>query len=120
MADLKSSSALENGATNGTTSSAGKKQLILNAFAMNTPGHLSPGLWRHPRNRTNEYKKLGFWTDLAQLLDKAGFHSLFLADVLGAYDGKFSLRNLTVGCTKCLLLSSRAVQRTIMPLFFIF
>ncbi|EXJ80495.1 alkanesulfonate monooxygenase [Capronia coronata CBS 617.96] len=63
-----------------------KKQLILNAFAMNTPGHLSPGLWRHPRNQTNNYKKLEFWTDLAQLLDRAGFHALFLADVLGCYD----------------------------------
>lgn len=63
-----------------------KKTLILNAFAMNTPGHLSPGLWAHPTNRTAEYKKLSFWTDLAQLLDKAGFHSLFLADVLGCYD----------------------------------
>jgi FMN-dependent oxidoreductase (nitrilotriacetate monooxygenase family) len=53
---------------------------------MNTPAHLSPGLWKHPRNRTAEYKKLSFWTDLAQLLDKAGFHSMFIADVLGAYD----------------------------------
>ncbi len=66
----------------------GKKKLILNAFAMNTPGHLSPGLWRHARNQTYNYKKLDFWTDLAQILDKAGFHSLFLADTLGCYDGK--------------------------------
>ena len=57
---------------------------------MNTPGHLSPGLWRHPRNKTNEYKRLDFWTELAQLLDKAGLHSLFLADVLGPYDGTFA------------------------------
>ncbi|KAI9694338.1 MAG: hypothetical protein M1820_008986 [Bogoriella megaspora] len=69
-----------------TASERPKKQLILNAFAMNTPGHLSPGLWNHPRNRTDEYKKLSFWTDLAQLLDKAGFHALFIADTLGAYD----------------------------------
>ena len=68
------------------SSPAKKRQLILNAFAMSTPGHLSPGLWRHPRNRTQEYKKLSFWTDLAQLLDEAGFHALFLADVLGCYD----------------------------------
>lgn len=63
-----------------------KKQLILNAFVMNTPGHLSPGLWRHPRNHTDQYKKLSFWTSLAQLLDKAGFHAMFIADTLGAYD----------------------------------
>ncbi|KAF2013680.1 alkanesulfonate monooxygenase [Aaosphaeria arxii CBS 175.79] len=63
-----------------------KKQLILNAFAINAPAHLSPGLWRHPRNRTADYNKLKFWTDLAQLLDKANFHALFIADVLGPYD----------------------------------
>ncbi|KAH8691294.1 xenobiotic compound monooxygenase, DszA family [Talaromyces proteolyticus] len=63
-----------------------KKQIILNAFVMNTPGHLSPGLWRHPRNKTNQYKKLSFWTDLAQLLDHAGFHAMFIADTLGPYD----------------------------------
>lgn len=63
-----------------------KKQIILNAFVMNTPCHLSPGLWRHPRNKTDQYKKLSFWTGLAQLLDKAGFHSMFIADTLGPYD----------------------------------
>ncbi|KAJ5513830.1 Nitrilotriacetate monooxygenase component A/pristinamycin IIA synthase subunit A [Penicillium fimorum] len=64
----------------------GKKQIILNAFVMNTPGHLAPGLWKHPRNKTDQYKTLSFWTDLARLLDKAGFHAMFLADTLGAYD----------------------------------
>ncbi|KAH8894674.1 Nitrilotriacetate monooxygenase component A/pristinamycin IIA synthase subunit A [Thozetella sp. PMI_491] len=63
-----------------------KKQLILNAFVMNTPCHLAPGLWRHPKNKTDQYKKLSFWTDLAQLLDKGGFHAMFIADVLGPYD----------------------------------
>ncbi|KAH8424242.1 LLM class flavin-dependent oxidoreductase [Aspergillus melleus] len=68
------------------TNSAPKKQIILNAFVMNTPGHLAPGLWRHPRNRTTQYKTLSFWTDLAKLLDQAGFHALFIADTLGPYD----------------------------------
>ncbi|KAF7545220.1 hypothetical protein G7Z17_g9344 [Cylindrodendrum hubeiense] len=64
----------------------GKKQIILNAFVMNTPGHLSPGLWRHPANKTDQYKKLSFWVELAQLLDKANFHAIFIADTLGPYD----------------------------------
>ncbi|KAJ4260425.1 hypothetical protein NW762_007164 [Fusarium torreyae] len=64
----------------------GKKQLILNAFVMDTPGHLAPGLWNHPRNKTDQYKKLSFWTELAQLLDNAGFHAMFIADTLGPYD----------------------------------
>ncbi|KAH7126082.1 luciferase-like domain-containing protein [Dactylonectria macrodidyma] len=64
----------------------GKRQIILNAFVMNTPGHLSPGLWRHPENKTDQYKKLSFWIELAQLLDKADFHAIFIADTLGPYD----------------------------------
>lgn len=63
-----------------------RKPLILNAFLMNTPTHLSPGLWRHPTNRTTEYTTLRFWTDLAKRLDDANFHTLFIADALGSYD----------------------------------
>ncbi|OGM40809.1 xenobiotic compound monooxygenase [Aspergillus bombycis] len=69
-----------------TNNDNNKKQIILNAFVMNTPGHLAPGLWKHPRNKTDQYKKLSFWTDLAQLLDNAGFHAMFIADTLGPYD----------------------------------
>ncbi|KAJ5377653.1 xenobiotic compound monooxygenase DszA family [Penicillium cataractarum] len=73
-------------ANNGEQLPGAKKQIILNAFVMNTPGHLAPGLWKHPRNKTDQYKKLSFWTDLAQLLDKANFHAMFIADTLGPYD----------------------------------
>ncbi|KAK8015209.1 Dimethyl-sulfide monooxygenase [Apiospora arundinis] len=75
-------------ATPGDSSSTGngKKQMILNAFVMNTPGHLSPGQWHHPRNKTSQYTKLPLWVDLAKLLDAAGFHALFIADTLGPYD----------------------------------
>ncbi|KAI1500811.1 Nitrilotriacetate monooxygenase component A/pristinamycin IIA synthase subunit A [Biscogniauxia marginata] len=72
----------------------GKKQIILNAFVMNTPGHLAPGLWRHPRNKTDQYKKLSFWTDLARLLDEANFHAMFIADTLGPYDVYKGPRNV--------------------------
>ncbi|PLB53358.1 xenobiotic compound monooxygenase, DszA family [Aspergillus steynii IBT 23096] len=68
------------------TNSQPKKQIILNAFVMNTPGHLAPGLWHHPRNQTSQYKTLSFWTNLAQRLDQAGFHAMFIADTLGPYD----------------------------------
>ncbi|EXJ58767.1 hypothetical protein A1O7_06197 [Cladophialophora yegresii CBS 114405] len=87
-ANAKTNGATRNGEAGvaGEGGAPGQKKLILNAFAMNTPGHLSPGLWRHSRNQTYNYKKLSFWTDLARILDDAGFHALFLADVLGAYD----------------------------------
>lgn len=75
-----------NGAHGANGVSSQKKELLLNAFVMTTPGHLSPGQWNHPRNGTADYNKLGFWTSLATLLDEAGFHCMFIADTLGPYD----------------------------------
>src|SRR5438128_8083322 len=62
------------------------KQIRLNAFAMNCVAHQSPGLWTHPRDRTAEYNRLPYWTDLARTLERGRFDGLFLADVLGVYD----------------------------------
>lgn len=62
------------------------KQIRLNAFAMNAVGHVSPGLWRHPRDRSTEYTRLGHWLDLARTLERGLFDGIFFADVLGAYD----------------------------------
>jgi alkanesulfonate monooxygenase SsuD/methylene tetrahydromethanopterin reductase-like flavin-dependent oxidoreductase (luciferase family) len=59
------------------------KPLILNAFEMSCVTHQAPGLWRHPDNRADEYNRLAYWTELAQLLERGGFHAIFLADVLG-------------------------------------
>ncbi|KAH8898761.1 bacterial luciferase-like protein [Thozetella sp. PMI_491] len=47
---------------------------------------LAPGLWKRPRNKSTEYTKLKFWMDLARLREENNFHSLFIADILGAYD----------------------------------
>jgi FMN-dependent oxidoreductase (nitrilotriacetate monooxygenase family) len=63
-----------------------KRQIRLNAFDMATPGHIQQGMWRHPRDRSRDYTKLAYWTELAQLLERGLFDGLFLADVLGAYD----------------------------------
>jgi FMN-dependent oxidoreductase (nitrilotriacetate monooxygenase family) len=62
------------------------KQLRLNAFAMNTISHLSPGLWTHPRDQSVRYTDLEFWADLARTLERGLFDGIFLADVLGIYD----------------------------------
>ena len=62
------------------------KELRLNAFAMNTVGHQTQGLWRHPRDRSGDYHRLDHWIELAQLLERGMFDGLFLADVLGVYD----------------------------------
>jgi FMN-dependent oxidoreductase (nitrilotriacetate monooxygenase family) len=62
------------------------KQIRFNAFEMNCVAHQSPGLWRHPRDRSRDYKTLNYWTELAQILERGLFDGLFLADVLGVYD----------------------------------
>ncbi|ODM16578.1 hypothetical protein SI65_08085 [Aspergillus cristatus] len=62
------------------------KSLILNAFAMQSPSHLNPGLTRYPKDRGRSYKDLSHWIDLAKKLEAAKFHAIFFADVLGPYD----------------------------------
>lgn len=62
------------------------KQIRLNAFAMNTVGHLSPGLWRHPRDQSRRYTDIHYWVELAKTLERGRIDGLFIADVLGVYD----------------------------------
>lgn len=45
-------------------------------------GHQSPGLWRHPDDKSFEFNKIQHWVKLAQLLEKGTFHGMFIADVL--------------------------------------
>src|SRR3982075_997468 len=63
-----------------------KKQIRLNAFAMNCVAHQSPGLWTHPRDRTIDYNRLPYWLDLARTLERGRVDGLFLAVGLGVYD----------------------------------
>ena len=63
-----------------------KKQLIINAFAMQSPGHLNPGLFRYPGDTQSSYKDIKHWVGLAKKLEAAKFHAIFFADVLGGYD----------------------------------
>ncbi|CAI3127891.1 FMN-dependent oxidoreductase, nitrilotriacetate monooxygenase family protein [Acinetobacter baumannii 1598530] len=62
------------------------KRISFNAFEMNCIAHQSPGLWRHPQDRSVEYKDLEYWSDLAQILERGFFDGIFIADVLGIYD----------------------------------
>lgn len=49
-------------------------------------GHQSPGLWRHPEDRSWRFTDVDHWVELATMLEKANFHGIFIADVLGGYD----------------------------------
>jgi FMN-dependent oxidoreductase (nitrilotriacetate monooxygenase family) len=63
------------------------RPLSFNLFEMNTVGHISHGMWTHPSNTRDRYTDLEFWTAEAKLLEEGLFDTVFLADVIGAYDG---------------------------------
>ncbi|AWX93697.1 N5,N10-methylene tetrahydromethanopterin reductase [Paracoccus mutanolyticus] len=62
------------------------KHIIVNAFTMNCVGHINHGQWTHPRDRSADYTRPDYWTDLARTLERGLFDGLFLADILGTYD----------------------------------
>lgn len=57
-------------------------------------GHQSPGLWRHPEDRSSDFNSIQHWVELAKLLERGHFHGMFIADVLGGYDVYGGPRNL--------------------------
>jgi len=59
---------------------------VLSAFTMSTVSHGNFGMWRHPQDRTSDYTDIGYWVDLARLLDDGGFDLLFIADAVGQLD----------------------------------
>ncbi|KAJ9134862.1 Xenobiotic compound monooxygenase, DszA family [Coniochaeta hoffmannii] len=64
----------------------GKKHILLNAFDMSTIGHLSPGQWKNPSDKSATKRDLEYWIELAKLLERGGINALFLADTFGGYD----------------------------------
>lgn len=63
------------------------KQIAFNLFEMNTVGHISHGLWVHPENTRHRFNDVDFWVEHAKLLEEGLFDAVFLADVIGTYDG---------------------------------
>ncbi|APO70463.1 nitrilotriacetate monooxygenase family protein (plasmid) [Rhizobium gallicum] len=62
------------------------KQILINAFNMNSVGHINHGLWAHPRDQSHRYKSIDYWTSLAKTLERGLFDGIFLADIIGVYD----------------------------------
>jgi FMN-dependent oxidoreductase (nitrilotriacetate monooxygenase family) len=62
------------------------KQIQVNGFAIFSPVHLSPGLWRHPEDRSLDFDTLDYWTDVARILEAGKFDSIFIADGIGIHD----------------------------------
>ncbi|MDT0165113.1 LLM class flavin-dependent oxidoreductase [Actinotalea sp. AC32] len=66
---------------------ADRKPLSFNLFEMACVGHISHGLWVHPDNTRHRFNDIEFWTSQARLLEEGLFDAVFLADVIGTYDG---------------------------------
>lgn len=62
------------------------KIIQVNGFAIFSPVHLSPGLWRHPDDRSLDFSTLDYWTDVAKILEAGKFDSIFIADGIGIHD----------------------------------
>jgi long-chain alkane monooxygenase len=63
------------------------KKIHLNAFNQCSAALQSFGQFRNPRDRTSQgYRQTRHWIEIAQLLERGCFDSLFFADVHGAYD----------------------------------
>lgn len=79
---------MEDSAATSQNGSAGadKKHILLNAFDMSTVGHLSPGQWKNPKDKSATKRTLGYWIELAKLLERGGINALFLADTTGGHD----------------------------------
>ncbi|EXD37738.1 MULTISPECIES: LLM class flavin-dependent oxidoreductase [Acinetobacter] len=63
-----------------------QKKILMNAFDMNSVGHINHGLWTHPRDQSHRFNELSYWTELAKTLEAGLFDGLFIADITGVYD----------------------------------
>lgn len=62
------------------------RPLVFNAFTMNCVSFINHGLWRHPDTLQTRYADLDTWVELARMLERGRFDTLFFADVIGTYD----------------------------------
>lgn len=63
-----------------------RKKILLNAFNMNSIGHIHHGMWTHPRDQSDRYNTIEYWTHIARVLERGFFDGLFIADIIGYYD----------------------------------
>jgi long-chain alkane monooxygenase len=65
---------------------AQRPRMIFNAFNMWTASHHDQGMWAWPGSRQLEYNSVDYWVDIARLLERGHFDTLFFADVLAPYE----------------------------------
>jgi long-chain alkane monooxygenase len=62
------------------------REIRLNAFDMNSVGHIQHGMWSHPRDQSPRYTDIEYWQNLARTAERGLFDAIFLADIIGVYD----------------------------------
>jgi FMN-dependent oxidoreductase (nitrilotriacetate monooxygenase family) len=63
------------------------RRIILNAFSQCCVTPQSEGQWKNPRDRSSPgFNDVEFWLEIAQVLERGCFDSLFFADINGIYD----------------------------------
>lgn len=73
-----------------------RKRMIFNAFNIFSASHHDQGMWAWPGSRQLEYNNLDYWVEIAQLLERGNFDTLFFADVLAPYETFDGSRELSV------------------------
>jgi FMN-dependent oxidoreductase (nitrilotriacetate monooxygenase family) len=95
------------------------KRMIFTLLVMDSIGHNFHGIWRHPRSRSREFKKLDLWVDLAKKAEQAKIDAFFFTDLLGVqgeYNGSRDVvfeqaMNVPIGdCTMLLPALARETQ----------
>jgi long-chain alkane monooxygenase len=62
-----------------------REPLLFSAFVMNTTSHIVQGTWRRPDAGQADFNSLEHWVELAKLLERGRFDTVFFADVIGLY-----------------------------------
>ncbi len=65
---------------------ADRQRMIFNAFNIFSVSHHDQGMWAWPGSKQLDYNSIDYWADVARLLERGRFDTLFFADVLAPYE----------------------------------
>ncbi|WP_179702690.1 LLM class flavin-dependent oxidoreductase [Leifsonia naganoensis] len=65
---------------------ADRQRMIFNAFNIFSVSHHDQGMWAWPGSKQLDYNSIDYWADIARLLERGRFDTLFFADVLAPYE----------------------------------
>lgn len=65
---------------------ADRQRMVFNAFNIFSVSHHDQGMWAWPGSEQLRYNDVHYWADVAKLLERGRFDTLFFADVLAPYE----------------------------------